>query len=364
MAILRTMTRRAKDMTAGIGTAASTLTVAAGNVRGLMAFAVSKGADPAALAARAGIDPAALHDQDNRIAFPSYVALMRAGQALCGDPALALHYGEAVDLSEVSIVGLIGNASETMLHAFAQLNRYGRLVVEFDGPAERFTLATIDGELWGRDHRGNPNDFPELTETTFARFVSAARRFGLPQLVKALHVTHGAPPHAADYARIFQAPVTFNSDRNAMLLDPACLTFPLQLQPRYVFGVLSERADALLKSLEKSKTARGRVENLLMPILHTGEVGMEAVAAKMGVNRQILFRKLKAEGTTFEQVLDALRHTLALHYLSGKKASVNETVYLVGFSDPAPFSRAFKRWTGSSPRALRAAPPENDADVA
>ena len=76
-------------------------------------------------------------------------------------------------------------------------------------------------------------------------------------------------------------------------------------------------------------------------------------ASKMGLSRQTLFRKLKAEGANFEKVLDELRHRLALDYLSGKKVSVNETAYLVGFSEPAAFSRAFKRWTGSSPRDAR-----------
>jgi AraC-like DNA-binding protein len=81
---------------------------------------------------------------------------------------------------------------------------------------------------------------------------------------------------------------------------------------------------------------------------------MEAIAAKMNQSRHTLHRALKDEGVTFEQVLDDLRHTLALQYLQGKKVSVNETAYLVGFSDPAAFSRAFKRWTGMSPRDARA----------
>jgi AraC-like DNA-binding protein len=76
---------------------------------------------------------------------------------------------------------------------------------------------------------------------------------------------------------------------------------------------------------------------------------MDAIAAKMGQSRQTLYRNLKDEGVTFEQVLDDLRHRLALHYLEGKRVSVNETAYLVGFSDPSAFSRAFKRWTGHSP---------------
>jgi AraC-like DNA-binding protein len=89
-------------------------------------------------------------------------------------------------------------------------------------------------------------------------------------------------------------------------------------------------------------------------MLHTGDASRDAIAEKMGLSRQTLFRTLKAEGTTFEKVLDELRHKMALNYLSGKKVSVNETAYLVGFSEPAAFSRAFKRWTGSSPRMMRA----------
>jgi AraC-like DNA-binding protein len=59
------------------------------------------------------------------------------------------------------------------------------------------------------------------------------------------------------------------------------------------------------------------------------------------------------EGTTFERVLEELRHKLALHYLNGKKVTVSETAYLVGFSDRTAFTRAFKRWTGSSPAAIK-----------
>jgi len=88
---------------------------------------------------------------------------------------------------------------------------------------------------------------------------------------------------------------------------------------------MSARADELLKSLEMSKTMRGRVENLLIPILHTGEASMDMIAVKLGLSRQTLFRKLKAEGITFEKVLDELRHKLALHYLNGKKVPVNQT---------------------------------------
>jgi len=331
----------------------SELTIAAGLVRGLMELAVSKGASRAELAKRSGIDLEDLQDVDRRIAFAKYVALMRAGKELAGDPALALHYGEVNDMSEVSVVGLIAYACETMLEAMVQVNRYGRLVVEFDGPQDRFSVKRKDGGFWAVDNRDNPDEFPELTESTFARMICAPRRFGVSQLAKAVHVTHPAPVYRAEYERIFGAPVTFDAGWNAVLLDEKWLNHKIALQPRYVFGILSEHADALLKSLENSKSTRGRVESLLMPVLHKGEASMDAVAEKMGLSRQTLFRQLKAEGTTFEKVLDDLRHQLALQYLRGKKVSVNETAYLVGFSEPAAFSRAFKRWTGVNPREVK-----------
>jgi AraC-like DNA-binding protein len=325
------------------------LTVAAGLVRGLMALAVSKGAATSDLIAQSGIDPNALEDQDNRIPFAAYVALMRAAKTLAEDPALALHFGETRNLSELSIVGLIGNASETMMEAFIQLNRYGRLVIEFDGPKERFRLDGRPDGMWMIDNRENADDFPELTESTFASLVCGPRQFGVMHVARAVRVTHQEPAYRAEYDRIFQAPVAFGCEENALLLDPGLVTHRIAQHPHYVFGIFTEHADALLKQLESSKSTRGRVEGLLMPILHTGEIGMDGIAAKLAMSRQTLGRRLKGEGTTFEKVLDELRHQMALHYLNGRKVSVNETAYLVGFSERAAFARAFKRWTGTSP---------------
>lgn len=330
-------------------------TVAAGFARGLMELAVSKGASRQELAERSGIDPAELQDRDNRVPLAKYAALMKAGKELCKDPALALHFGEAVDLSEMSIVGVAGSASGTMADDLAQLNRHAPLALEVDGDGDRFQLTRIRGQLWMIDARPNPNDFPDITESLFARAVCGMRRsLGERQVVKAIHVTHAEPAYRAEYDRIFQVPVVFGSEKNALLLsDDAWSALRSATSSRYVSEILSAHAEALLEKLESSQSTRGRVERVLVPILHTGEVSMAKVAGKLGLGRQTLFRRLKTEGATFEKVLDELRHKMALQYLSGKKISVKETAYLVGFSEPAAFSRAFKRWTGSSPRTAR-----------
>ncbi len=345
------MTGHGKKLTAGART--SELTVSAGLADGLLRLAVEKGADRTALLARAGIDAKLLDDVDNRIPLSNYVTLMRAGQELAHDPALALHYGETNDMARISVVGLVAYACKTMAEVMAQLNRYGRLVIEYDGPEDRFRLMPKDGALWAVDTRANPNDFHELTESTFARMICGPRRFGVKQIALEVHVTHKRPDYAAEYERIFGAPVKFEAEWNAARIDTTWLSHPIGVEPRYAFGIFAERADALLKNLENSKTMRGRAEAALMPVLHTGNADIDTVAAKLGMSRSTLFNRLKDEGTNFTKVLDELRHRMALDYLGAKKVSVNETAYLVGFSEPAAFSRAFKRWTGKSPRAVR-----------
>lgn len=97
---------------------------------------------------------------------------------------------------------------------------------------------------------------------------------------------------------------------------------------------------------------RSEVEQRLEALLESGETGIARVASDLGYSRQTLYRRLKAEGVTYEQLLDGLRRRLALR-LVREGLSVKETAYRLGFSDPAAFSRAFKRWTGSSPSGHR-----------
>lgn len=342
-------------------------TIVASAVRALLELAVSRGASRRALVERAGIDPAALADPDNRVALARYVALMRAAQALCGDPALALHFGEAVDVTEVSIGCSVAGGATTIDEAFAQVNRYACLGVEVDvvGNGDRFLLSRRAGQLWIVDARLNPNAFPELTESTFARMVCSTRRVLGDAMFKALHVTHDEPAYRAEYERVFRVPVVFRSDENALQLDEPILA---RLRPppssRYVAEVLRAHAEAMLERLDRSRSTRSQVERALTPLLHRGDVRVKAIARQLGLSRQTLFRRLRAEGVTYEQVLDELRHRLALHYLNAGKASIGQTARLLGYSDPTAFTRAFKRWTGHSPREHRSRPPGNESPVA
>ena len=116
------------------------------------------------------------------------------------------------------------------------------------------------------------------------------------------------------------------------------------------------------RGIERNRAPRATpfrqiVERHIEPLLASGPIRIEEVARALGYSRQTLYRRLKAEGATFEEVLDALRRRVALHLVGEQGVSVKEAAWRLGFSDAAAFSRAFKRWTGASPGNLRGRKP-------
>jgi AraC-like DNA-binding protein len=357
----RTKNLTPRDTRVPTDTGVPDYTVAARAVRTLVSFAVERGANERELLGRAAIGATDLAEDDGRIPLATYVRLVRSAKELLNDPAFALHFGEAFDVAEMSVPGLIGVSAETVSQAFEQVNHYSPLAIDVPINGDRrFALLSTDEGVWFVDNRARPNDAIELTESSFARVITSMRRTKLGAFVRRVHVTHEAPSYRREYDRIFGVPVVFASDRNAFLVDPALLTERLGRLSPYASDVVRAHADALMRRLDRPRSMRRRVEALLMPVLRSGGASMDLVARRLSMSRQTLRRRLQAEGVTFERLLEELRHRLALRYLSRREINVAQTAALLGFSDATALSRAFRRWTGVSPRHHRstsASPP-------
>lgn len=348
------MTPDARLMTVPLtrGTPRTQPTVGVGFLRGLFEFALAEGADRAELLGRLGFDPGDLTDPDARAPFDAYVRLMRAARELTGVPTLALRYGTKVAIARVSVVGHVGSGVRTFAEGLAALNRYVRLIVEADVPAgrDRFEFQRRGDWVWVVDTRRSPNAFPELTESAFAQIIWSARRAAGVSggMVHRVEFTHAPFDDSAEYERILCAPVAFAARRNAFAIDPALADQPFPGSDPYVGGVMRAHADGLLRRLDAGRSVVSQVESVVEEGLASGGASLARAARRLGVSEQTLRRRLQKEGASFTTIVDTLRWRLADQHLAGGR-SVSETSWLLGFSDPSAFSRAYLRWTGHRP---------------
>lgn len=331
-------------------------TMTASFAASMLQFAVTKGADQKALLAASGLSLDDLAGKDARVPMAAYHALIQAAIRATGDPALVMRHSSETSLDHLSVVGLILNSSPTFRAAIRQLNRYTRLIADVDPlhAADRFELRDEGGQTWLIDHFPEPNRTPTAIEDTFTRFITEFRR-NEPDKPFALQakVTFPRPAHAAAYSEIWHCPVHFGADRNAICIAQHWANQTTRTTNEYVFGIFTDHANAMMAELDASQTTRANVEACILPELHTGTISMDKVAQDLGMSRQTLYRRLQEEGLTFAELHDELRARMARDYLTARKVSVNETAYLLGFSEASSFVRAFKRWTGMSPKAFR-----------
>ena len=325
--------------------------VAAGLVRGLVDYAAGRGADRAGLLQAAGAVEVSLDGPDARAPLEAYLRLISAARIALDDPALPLRWAEAVGMAELSVVGLVMEASATMGEAFAQMQRYGRLAMDPDGSgASPFALVRDGDGLRIEDRRLDPA-LADLVDIAFVRLTCGPRRF-LPQPhVLRVELARDDVGLQAEYARIFACPVAFGAPRNALHLHPDTAGWPVA-RNGFLKALLEQHADARLSELDSRTSWRRRVEAVLMEALPAGSTSIDRVAARLGFSRQTLFRRLKAEGVTYEEVLNRLRERLARSYLRAHRFSVTDTAFLLGYREPASFTRAFHRWAGQSPVAF------------
>lgn len=331
-------------------------TMAAGFAASFADYACDQGANRDILLADSGLTEGDLSDQDNRIPVVAYQAMIGAAIKQTDDTALLLRHTFETRLETMSVVGQIVHTSASLRHSLAQLNRYLHLMgdVELPPGVDRFELQRSAEGLWIVDHLMLPPDMSFWSEVSFARFISEFRRsFPDATFEIGMEVTFPPPPHMDQYPDLFRVPVQFNASRNALQIDPSWNSPETQFEPgnEYAFGIFARHADEMLAKLQADTSIRAQIEARILPRMHEGSISMDKVASDIAMSRQTLYRRLKDEGITFAEIHDDLRQRMAMEYLDGKKVSVNETAYLLGFSEASSFVRAFKRWTGFSPTA-------------
>ena len=128
---------------------------------------------------------------------------------------------------------------------------------------------------------------------------------------------------------------------------------PLRRRDPILRGVLEHQADAIVSSVFPMDRLAFDVRRVLTARMAHGEPQIELVARDLAMSSRTLQRRLSSAGLSYQELLDAVRRETAEKCIAESRLSIGEVAYLVGYSEPAPFHCAFKRWTGLTPQAFR-----------
>ena len=160
------------------------------------------------------------------------------------------------------------------------------------------------------------------------------------------------PADLKPYQDAFKCPLRFNAPVNALLFAHTDVTLPLPTAHPELAELHERIASEHLLRLDPAQTCH-RVRAVIIRHLPDGEPRRPKIAAILGMSERTLQRRLAAEGTSFQRLLDNTRRELAQHYLGQRNISLADATYLLGFSDQSSFFRATRRWFGTSPRHYR-----------
>jgi AraC-like DNA-binding protein len=310
------------------------------------------GVEPEELYRAVKLDPAVLSDPDNRIPFAQLVALYAEAAKLTGDDAFGLHVGEKVDAKLFDVLGYMVVNSPTLGEALNRLVRYHSIWSE----GALFSLDVSNSRVCLRyEYLGGQSELCRHDcEMTLSIAVSFARRVtGVDWTPHEVSFQHSKPKNTSEHRRIFRAPVRFNRLANELIFDSQLLALPIMKADPGLCEILDRQAEELLAKRPRENGLVSHVRQLLNESLKSGDSRLETVAQKMGISVRTLQRKLREEGTSHHDLLDEIRSDLSRRYLQEPELAICEVAYLLGFSEPSAFHRAFRRWTGSTPKEFR-----------
>ena len=117
--------------------------------------------------------------------------------------------------------------------------------------------------------------------------------------------------------------------------------------------MLDRHAEELLAKFPPQHSLVDQVRSIITTELRGGDPSLEHVADKLSLTPRTLQRKLQDLGISHNALLDQMRRQLAMRYLREREMAICEVAYLLGFSESSSFHRAFKRWTGVTPKEFR-----------
>lgn len=303
----------------------------------------------AAFWAASDLTPAVVADDDARISPAQFCVAWSELVRATGDPVIALAMAEAIPAGAFGIVEYVCRSAPTVGEALRQWVRYLNLLDD----AVVVGLVVDGDRACVRVEQESEAPAPASHELCFALLARQARALStVPFRLAGVELAHRAPGDVARYRKWFDAPVTFGAATTQLVFPRAVLDATLVSADPTLLAILTRAADELAARAPVEVTTAAQVSRILRDALRTDDGHLDRVAQRLGMTTRSLQRRLADEATSFNEVREQVRKDLSRRYLEDK-LSIAEISFLLGFSEPSAFFRAFKRWTGQTPIEAR-----------
>ena len=322
---------------------------------GLLAYGAQRDLSVEQLCALSGIDLSGLIESSSTISAKQQNDLWINACHLAKDPLFGLHFGESLQLAALGVVGEIIKSSATVGEAVNQAAALASLVTDLFVMEVEETKSSFIISYQSR--HSELNDFTRKQMTDMIMVFTVHELDGL--LLTKVRPERVCIPYEAkdktEVERVFRCAPTKKKDEYS-------LTFSKQYLKQPIITANYELQSTLLKKVHQSVPStlqpttnwQDKVFHYLMSHGYLHIASLEEVAANFNISPRTLQRKLQDEGISFQQVADAVRKSLALHYMQSGSYQIKEISIMLGYNELSAFSRAFKRWTGKAPMSYQA----------
>jgi AraC-like DNA-binding protein len=313
------------------------------------------GVDPNDILNEVGLDASQFRVLGNRIDTETFCRYLQLAYDRCGDPCLGLKASDYIHPTSYHALGLALLSSSTLGSYLKRWERYYALV------ATHGTLSRggdADGPWLEYQFFGPSEEYPDaarqLAESNLATVIKFIRFMVRPdwQPVRVELMHSRARGQAAVYRKFLGDTIRFDAERNAIYFDPEELDHQLPAANAELARTNDQVIVEFLARMDRANVP-AQVHAKLIELLPSGDCSKTKVASALFMSVRTLHNKLAAAGVNYQQLLDQTRRELAEQYMKQMNISISEVAYLLGFSDCSNFSRAFQRWTGSSPSSYR-----------
>lgn len=326
-------------------------TVRVGAALAIPAVLERLGADPAKVLAQAGVDIRVFDDPDNLIGFAERSQLIRHCVACTGCEHFGLLVGAHNGLHSLGLVGMLMKYAPDVRTALDSLVRH--LHLHGRGGAVTLTTGGASAVLSYEVYAPRTVAVDQIGDGAVSFMFNLLRSLCGPDWAPTeARFAHRQPPNVAPFRRILGATLRFDAEQYALVFRAEHLKRKLGAHDPALHRLLQQQVDAL--EARAVDDLPGQVRTALRAALRRGPATVERVAAALSLNGRTLHRRLRGFGTGFQRLLDEVRFEFAQELLESSSLDVHEIGLRLDYADASTFSRAFRRWSGTTPARWRA----------